>query len=130
MPLYDEPHNLNKAADVQIKAETISPNNILTEIDQNLPAKVCPAHSLLVLYIQDLNKLMKEDVKRLEDKIDDLTTYVRKEQGKDEEKDKNKKENDKNKDNTFKTWLTILSAILNILSSIILAYVFIYLQLK
>jgi Na+-translocating ferredoxin:NAD+ oxidoreductase RnfC subunit len=123
MPLYDESHNLNKAADVQIKAETISPNNILTEIDQNLPAKVCPAHNLLVTYIQDMNKTLKDEIQSIDGKLDKIMGYMNKEQGKNEEKGKNNA-------NKTRRILILFSAAVNIVSSIILAYVFIYLRLK
>lgn len=123
MTIYDEPHNINKDSNMQIKAESISPNNILTEIDQNLPAKVCPAHSLLVTYIQDMNKTLKDEIKGMDAKLDKIMGYVNKEQGKDEEKGNNNA-------NKTRRILILFSAAVNIISSIILAYVFIYLRIK
>ncbi|MEN6552834.1 MAG: hypothetical protein ABFC34_08100 [Methanobacterium sp.] len=100
--------------------DEVNPEDRLLEIEKNLPKQVCPAHSLLILYIQDMNRTMKDNLKTigdkvdaLEEKIDNLTRHVSKEQGKDEEKDKNE-------ERKFKVSTVVLSGVIGFVFGLIL----------
>lgn len=86
---------------------------LLKDIEKNLPSQVCPAHSLLILYIQDMNKTMKDELSKIEKKVDLLIEYKSEEQGKGKEKDNNEVTTNKRKD-------VILGAILGFIFTLII----------
>ena len=51
-------------------------NNFLNEISKNLPDKVCAAHSLMLLYIQDNKDNTNKRFDDLDKKIDPIVAYV------------------------------------------------------